>query len=769
MRFSLSHEKVEKVNNTISKILTIPGIICLVLLASLIYLLWPILTNQVLIGCDLSAQYYLCEKMLEYLQQFRISGYDYNWFNGYPAFTFYNPLPYVSVCLVHLLSFKLLPLNFCLNLVLFLLPFLFLFSIFYTSNTFFRSKKTSFFAFILGYAALLTVNGYGIGLGALLPVGNFANSFAWPIFVFLIGTIENLKQTNKNKYLIISALLFACLILSHIFTAIFAVFLFGMYFIFNYKTLWKKLLIVFFSGILLTSFWWIPFLFNLTYTSSADFNGEGESPLIGIYGQFILGIIILVFAFIGIIKLFKEKNYFLPTVFLISLVFLVREIMPTYFSPLIHFYRFTADVIVLNIFISAYGFSHAFNYISKNNRIILFCIIAIGIATNLAAMKYMLNYVQPSKNEYHEETKQVVSYFAGTKERVLIDDDQIFYLIGSRHYFAGVLASNNIPTVNGLLIQSALSDNFSYSKKKIFDYNFLINKYVNDGKPMNIKEANYITKLEEGINAEIKKDIENLSLLGVKYILTGKSYKTPIIDYINSPENDILDIKETIGPYVIIEIKDPQPIFVETKYKPFLFINQKGIFSGLEFKNFSKEWFFQGYAIDHPIIYTAKNIQDIPSNEMNKIGGIILNTESCPNEIASYLLTKNKPIIITGMAENCSIKNENVVIVNKKRTSIKGSLTKNKNEANLELEYIDNYYKNIYEELIKFNPKKITYEKIEGNTGNENLKFYSNFGVIINYSYFPKWVSKNKNQTVFWTTPSSMFIFGEGDNEVIYK
>jgi uncharacterized membrane protein len=91
----------------------------------LIYVLNPILTNQILIGWDLPAHYYLVEQMLYLLEQGKISAFNIYGFAGYPIFTFYNPLPYLTVCLVYLLSFKALPLAFCLTLFFFFCHFSF--------------------------------------------------------------------------------------------------------------------------------------------------------------------------------------------------------------------------------------------------------------------------------------------------------------------------------------------------------------------------------------------------------------------------------------------------------------------------------------------------------------------------------------------------------------------------------------------------------------------------------------------------------------------
>ena len=51
----------------------------------------------------------------------------------------------------------------------------------------------------------------------------------------------------------------------------------------------------------------------------------------------------------------------------------------------------------------------------------------------------------------------------------------------------------------------------------------------------------------------------------------------------------------------------------------------------------------------------------------------------------------------------------------------------------------------------------------------ERIKFKSDSATVINYSFFPRWESVDGEQNVFWSTPSFMFVFGEGENEIYYK
>ena len=51
---------------------------------------------------------------------------------------------------------------------------------------------------------------------------------------------------------------------------------------------------------------------------------------------------------------------------------------------------------------------------------------------------------------------------------------------------------------------------------------------------------------------------------------------------------------------------------------------------------------------------------------------------------------------------------------------------------------------------------------------NDSISFEHQGGVIINYSYFPRWKSRNRGQTVFKATPSVMYVVSTGKTELYF-
>ncbi|MDD5639542.1 MAG: hypothetical protein PHR47_01910 [Candidatus Pacebacteria bacterium] len=778
----------------IKKRLTLSNILLLILFGTLFYLLKFCFSDEIIATGDLPGHYYLCEKMLEYLQQFRISGYDPNWFGGYPVFTFYNPLPYITVCFLHLITFKSLSLIFCFNLILFILPFLFLVSIYYTASIFFKNSKANILALFLGYLVLLEtlVGNYGLGLIAEFSAGFFSNAFAWPIFIFLIGIIEKFRQTNNRKYLFLSIGLFSILILSHIFTTIFAVIYLFLYTVFYFKSFWKKGLIIFLSSLLVTAFWWVPFLLNINLTSGEDYSGMiiGD-PIMALYSQPILGFFLFAFTIIGIVRLIKEKNSFLPIFFLFSLILLPRNIINQFIQLPIHWYRFTAGIIVINIFISAYGLKYILdNYIElklnfrqKNFtiKLIICWVFFIGILVDIIPHFNFGFYkkIYAQSRQYAKENKEILDFLNSNKNNKVFIDDTIVFFGGSGgpHYENMQLGLNKTPLLGGLIHESSLSFSYYGPHQEIFRYEDLISNeiapydYIQSAKSkyafQNIELDNLIENISDKNSEKIKSIIKKLSVYGVKYILTNNAHHTPILDFANSSfNNNLISIKKEISPYVIIEINDePQSLISSTDYNPFLFI-QSGPLS-LNFKEFSKKWYENNYAINHPILHTEKSFKELSDYELSRIKGYIISTQGCPTDDMKLLTSKNKPVIVIGAQEDCKSNSNSIYFVARKN---KIDINIDREQNDLKIKEKSAFYGEIYDIIAKYNLENIKLEKINPEVSeDEYIKFSSNSNILINYSYFPKWKSKDENQTVFWATPSFMFIFGRGNTELRYK
>lgn len=760
----------------IKNFFTLPNLVWLVLFGLLFYIIRPFLTSEMLMGCDNTGHYYLTQKMLELLTHLKISGYDVNWFAGYPVFTFYTPLFYIVACLIHLISFKLIPLVLCVNILLFLSQFLFLIGVYYVSNIFFKNKRINLLSLLFGFIILLNpFNFLGIGILGSVLAGLFTNTFAWPFFLFFIGFLEKLRQTENKKYLWGAIIFLSILILTHIFTAFFSFLIAFAYLIiyfksknFRYQILW-----IICISLMLTAFWWVPFISNLNYVyydeniyiSSivSEINPNDGHNWINQEYSFSLIALILKFLFLfffiglGLIASLKKEKY-LPAILIlifILLAFLAGKIF-------IHTYRFYSEFFVISVFLCAYGSNYFIEKIyqkfkDKNlAKKTIFFLIFIALAGNFLLFNTQgLHRLLYSKNNtYILEAEQMIDYIKQNNyQRVLIDNLSMQYLLfPNRHYFSGTLASYNVPVLVGLLHESSLSKAYFYSK-------------------------GYQAIFAEDNNGEYSQEIENyfknLSFYGTKHVLVRKDIKTPLLRFLNSENNKgFLIEKKTIGPFALLEINiETQPLIAETDYQPFLFIEKQWLIgSSKSFKNFSFDWYDFGYADDYLVIRANKQLEKISNNDLSKIKGYITvfkdYTKSdnlsfppfsqkgtqCPsNQELSYWGGLKKPVIVLNVDSNCANQSNNVYFIQP--------------NENKEL-----YLASIREIILKINTDKVFYSKIDPQIlNNEQIKFNSTKGVLINFSYFPKWESNDKTQTIFWATPSMMFVFAKGETELSYK
>lgn len=748
----------------------------LVFFGFLFYILKPLLINSVLIGWDLPAHYYLADQMLNYLQEFRISGYDLYGFAGYPMFTFYNPLPYIIVCFLHLLSFKFLSLYLSFNIILFILPFLYLVSVYYASTSFFNDKKISLASLLFGFLSLFLLGNNGLGIASEINVGLFLNAFAWPLMLFLLGTIEQLRQKKSIKYLIWSIILFSALILSHIFTALFFCFIFLIYTIFYLKQTWKQFFIIGFSAAILTSFWWVPFILNIGYTSAQGVvSTNNMDPIFSIFPRFLFGIFLFIFSLIGISRLIDRKLYFFPAIFIISILFIPRDIINSLINLPIHYYRFVSGVAVINVFISAYGFIYLMewigswgifkkgNFFSKIPWVLFLVIYLVVLMISVNFTYFKIEKFQKDFNPKNEifladidDANKMATYIKSNnlQGRVLVDLESSLLL--TKHYFDYILPTNKIYNARGLLYESSLSGRYIHSETGVlFNYSNLMTLVYIESKDVK-EETQFFNNVNIDNSEKIQSEINKLARYGIKYIIVGNERRTPLIDFINSKYNhNLAIIKTTMGHFVLVEIQETASYVAKTNYVPFLFIDSGGVFKKISFADFSLQWQISDFSLDHLIIYANKPFEKISDYEKSQITGYIVsyknNDQNCPSiKQMDYWVKQNKPVIFLDSDSNCTKPNENIYFI---------KTTEQNSEAN-----------QLHDLMEKLNKNKLILVPIEPELiQNEKIKFNNNTGTFINFSYFPKWQSMDKNQTVFWTTPSLMFIFSKGETELSYK
>ncbi len=727
--------------------------------------------NEIIAGWDTTAHMYLLTKMVEFMKEWQISGYDPNWYGGYPAFTFYGPLPYILMAVPHLASFGKLSLPWCFNLFLFLQPFLFLAGVCYASRVWF-GKSAGAISMVFGMIFLTAIKYHaylGIGIHSVVYLGLFTNIFAITLMLFLLGVVEMQRKTHEKKYLIVAAILLAMIILTHAMTTLFAGMLLTIFTVINFKNWWKQYLIVGFGSLVLSSFWLVPFLMTLEFSSGEKMNTQGSmvnDPLFALFplldkvpshvGIYILpGLLILVCLVTGLVRLSRGKMAFWPFSFLLALVVLPREYLVNFLDLPLHYYRFNAHIVVLGIFLSTTGLLFIFEKISKLKpklrvilRAVLIYVVVVSVLSNfldhLGLSKNPENYQHKySLSEYpkNADAEAMMEYVSTLKPggRVAVNTSIRFQDdLGTPHFFSTMLPLKyNIPVFPGLLAESALSTRF------------VLPVMSRVGSSFNWGETSLLYD-QQFSDQSLFSMFRRLKLFGVEYILTTNENAET---FTKNVDRIFLTLDKKIGDFSLLKVNDFSPMIEQVNFKPFLFVDNGGV----NFMTFSKEWFKDAELFGQLVIYTENDLAEIPESERAQLAGYIV---SMPK--GSAVDEEQKQYWKNQLGDD-----KKVIFLNSELAS---------EELTFEgAEFIKSFGINISIEKVKNAIFKFQAENSEGAKSitskimnGKKIEFESVGGTLINYSYFPRWESADEGQIVYWATPSMMFVFAKGETELRY-
>lgn len=192
---------------------------------------------------------------------------------GYPIFNFYDPLPYYVSGLISLFGFDAL---FATKLMVVFAVLLSGFSMYFLAKEFFGKKGALFSSLLYILAPFHGVEVY--------VRGDFAENFAYAFIPLLFYGLYKTHKNYKWKYIVITAFLYATIILSHNLTAMMVspfVALFIAYLLIRERKNFFKNLIRFSSGLLigvfLSAFYSLPAIFEMKYTDVLSQIGGGAN------------------------------------------------------------------------------------------------------------------------------------------------------------------------------------------------------------------------------------------------------------------------------------------------------------------------------------------------------------------------------------------------------------------------------------------------------------------------------------------------------------
>ncbi|RLG11443.1 hypothetical protein DRN69_07735 [Candidatus Pacearchaeota archaeon] len=281
--------------------------------------------------------YYMNQYLIPHL---KLIGWSRDWFLGYPAFQFYFPLVFfITGLLGYLIP---LSISFKIGTVLgtFLLPLCaylsFRFMKFKFPVPIIASSMTLIFLFLERVSQNQVYSMWGGNIPSTLA-GEFSYSFSLSIAILFFGLLY--KGIKEDRYIILNAIVFNLILLSHIIVALFV--LIGALFYLitkdNFKNNLRYLFKFYLLAFLLSGFWSVPLMMKMGYTVPHVWEAPSQTkelmeqiipqPLIMIY---ILAIIV------GIISIKKREKRPLFFLYLATFSLVLFLLSPTFNSLGIH-------------------------------------------------------------------------------------------------------------------------------------------------------------------------------------------------------------------------------------------------------------------------------------------------------------------------------------------------------------------------------------------------------------------------------------------------
>ncbi|MBN8550320.1 MAG: hypothetical protein J0M12_13475 [Deltaproteobacteria bacterium] len=775
---------------------------------ALVFLFWhlsPVLAGKPLAGWDLTSHYYLVTKMADFLTQGHTSGYDLNWFGGYSAFTLYPPLFYIFACIPHLVSFGLIPLQLSFNLLLFCIPLALLAALYFSSRQIFGSRygAPALYLGILFLALPKDLAHWSVGLLGLFAVGLCPAFFAMALATFLIGTLEALAtREKKTAPLVLISVLVAAIVLSHIIFAMFSGLIALVYLLFRSGIPRLRLAIAGATGLLLASWWWIPFILALPYSNSVTLGLPGDlpDPLFVLFPHLftsqvfdfltwetraflfpfsqnsllrvplfllevpVLGALFLGATLAGITTLCKARRFFLPALYVALLLLLPRNLLTQLAPDGLHTYRFLQPLYILQILIASAGLITLWDWVrhASHRRIAVSSqFLAIGLCAVYCFFSFSMHptggrpkknsddYVQPdliyslNLDAYPSkpEADEVLAFLKTLKPRGRIAADtaeSIFRSLGSPHFF-----TSQIPLITGLPVLSGLLAESALSSGFIQP---TMHGLTPDPRLQGhlLWGRTYLASLESFRAQKADTMIDRLGFYGVQYFVSAIYESREVLE-----ESNKVTLVKKFPSFSIYELKSFSPLIQETNYRPFLFLDH----GGMSFRVFTEQWFCHTSLLNRPVIYSPKAYESLSQDDREALGGFIVSWNSQkPFLQADYdkIVALGKPALILNAAPyDIETTSRDIVFV-PDYTPWSGQ------KRFVEL------FSNLATPA-EFN--EVAPQELAPST----LSFKSKKGALVNFTFTPFSISENRHQELYWASSSMIWVFGAGENRIRFK
>lgn len=523
-------------------------------------------------GGDTGSHYYTAFYLKHVLlPKGKVMGWQMANYAGYPLFYHYFPLPFLVMSLISLFVPLELAFKWVTALPAFLLP-LSVFAMFRVMN--FPQPVPSLGAlFCLAYLFNENQSMWGGNLLSLLA-GEFAFALSFAIFILFLGTFY--RGIEEKRYTIINGILLALMGLSHGYTlAVWAGV--GLFFLLRKNSIKENLLYmvkVHAIGVGLMSFWFIPFLANLPWTTPFRIKWHFAS-VYEIFPPVLIPFFALsVLAFILYIR--DERARFLAFAAFVSIVgyFVAYPlgVVDVRFLTFLQFFLTIASAI-LGIRLSRLArLSFALPLI-----LLPFVILWIELHTKKARHWAEWNYSGYEAKAAWSEAVEIFRFLRekGDAGRVVYENSPTYDRFGTMRIFESLTMFSGRYTLEGLYLHSSITA----------PYVFYIQAEVS-------KWASAPFRDYEVGSLDLKKGAKHMNLFAVTHFLVESEKVKEIVR--NMPE---FTYETKIGNIEIYRVNTSEPVYVKIpEYEPVAFVSK-------EWKRPFYDWFKNAEYLDVPLVW----------------------------------------------------------------------------------------------------------------------------------------------------------------------
>lgn len=757
--------------------------------------LWGLVSvDQVLPSGDALAHFVTLKTLVQNLEAGSLASYSHAWFGGIPFLQFYAPLSFFLMGGLYAVLGKIFSLFLIFRFFIFfsLLAFPICFFIFlkeYLGERAAQYGVWTSFAWIF-YPKLLSAT--GIGASGAVFYGLFSQVFAvCLLFLFLVAFRRMLFAPVFSKWHLVSGVLFGLLILSHTVTTLqagFIVLFIAAYYsreLFASFRRFALIVLSFLWGALLSAFWFLPFISNLSYTSAEHISSTVyKNPLLlffpfnplaifeGNWIHFSYGWFgISVLFFIGLAALIREREYLFPYLLGVS-YFLLHTDYPLVFTRApIHYYRFFPFVFAIFLGIAGWGAMRVFDRIRTTRAIIVAGVIFVLLFANIVASFSLGNGFARNDPRLSGFSRDIPYYwsldeFPGTRDaqnivhllspkspllpeppvRVLAAFNPLFSTenLSSIHFFDAAL-----PLASGESVLFGLYAEAAWQLPFIFPTtDSLLSDNLQWGKIRGLKFNTYFQSKEPDAMAR------RLSLFGVNYIITSSALTETEIGALRGVKKITSQ-----GPFSLFHLPGARANASAPEYRPGAYLDADG---SIPFRNFSLGWYSEEALLNRPVAWLKKPARDIDATDLAPFDYFIVGGGRFDQHLLSLLSDTEKPVLFLNDA--------------KISTAPAGF-----GEAVSNFKPIADYYDGVLLEqpnlsalaaLRAFIVKNaIKNEGMHANAeewSDRTIRVSGNGPIILDAGYFPYWMRKDGGE-VYPVTPGQMLVFADGDVPLVYR